>query len=339
MKSENIIQIIIPEAPQIDGLTFRYFRGALDYPVIMEVFNACKGVDGSEYTLTLEGVTHHFEHLERSDPFTDMIFVEVDEQPIAYGRVGWYPESNGDYVYYALGWIKPEWRHKGIGTAILKHNERRIREIATEHPAEAAKYFQNDHNDKQPGVAVLLKTNAYQEIRWGYMMNRTIDAFLPEAPMPKGLEVRLATEEDHYRAIFQAQNEAFRDHWGHGEVTEKDYQSWRSNPVTFNPSLWKVAWDGDEVAGMVLNYINKEENEEYKRKRGYTEFISVRRPWRRRGLAKSLLLQSVQMFREMGMDDTCLGVDTQNPNHALDLYEGVGYKILLKDTVYRKLLE
>jgi ribosomal protein S18 acetylase RimI-like enzyme len=97
-----------------------------------------------------------------------------------------------------------------------------------------------------------------------------------------------------------------------------------------------VAWDQDQVAGMVLNYVHEEENREYQRKRGYTENISVSLPYRRQGLARYLLVLSIKMFQEMGMEETALGVDTKNQNHALSLYEGVGYKVDKKDTVYRK---
>ncbi len=329
----------IAESPQIPGLRFRYFIGEGDYPNIMDIFNACKVVDRFDHTMTIEGVAHHFEHLERSNPFEDMLFIEIDDQPIGYGRVGWYPESNGDYIYYALGWVRPEWRRKGIGTAILHHNEGRIWEIAVEHPSAVQKFFQNDYNDRQPGVAALLAENGYQGVRWGYEMLRAIQVPLPEAPLPKGLEVRQATREADFRAIFWGQNEAFQDHWGHSPATEEDFQRWRSDPITFKPELWKVAWEKDEVAGMVLNFFNEEENAEYRRKRGYTEFISVRRPWRRRGLARSLLVQSIAMFREMGMEETCLGVDTQNPNQALNLYRGVGYQIDREHTTLRKPLE
>ncbi|MBM3143847.1 MAG: GNAT family N-acetyltransferase [Chloroflexi bacterium] len=330
--------LIIPEAPRIPGLGFRYFRGEPDYLAVMNVFNACKAVDGIEYTMTLENVAHHFEHLVNCNPFTDMIFVEIDGLPIAYGRAGWFRESEGNYIYYALGWIAPEWRRRGIGTAILRQNERRIYEIAAQHPAEAPKFFQNDHSDRQPGVAALLKANGYEAVRWGYEMLRRMIAPLPEAPMPAGLEVRPVME-DHYRLIWDAQNEAFRDHWGHVQTTEEDYQRWLSNPVTFDPTLWKVAWEGDQVAGMVLNFFSEDENQEYQRHRGYTENISVRRPWRRRGLARSLLVQSIKMFREMGMEETALGVDSNNPNQALDLYSSVGYQIYKKATLYRKPLE
>ena len=104
----------------------------------------------------------------------------------------------------------------------------------------------------------------------------------------------------------------------------------------FDPSLWVVAWDGDQVAGGVLGYLDQAENDAHGRKRGYTECIWVRRPWRRRGLARSLLVQSMAMFVAMGMEEMGLSVDTQNPHGALRLYEGVGYQVERRHTTYRK---
>lgn len=87
---------------------------------------------------------------------------------------------------------------------------------------------------------------------------------------------------------------------------------------------------------MVLNFLDEAENEEYQRKRGYTEGISVRRPWRRRGLARALLTRSLKMFQDMGMTEAALGVDTQNLSGALRLYESVGFQPVKKLTIYRK---
>jgi ribosomal protein S18 acetylase RimI-like enzyme len=209
-----------------------------------------------------------------------------------------------------------------------------MREIAAEHPAEAQKYFQNDHEGQMVDMAALLKANGYEQVRWGYRMTRPVSAPIPDAPLPPGLEVRLVTE-DHLRPIWDAAHEAFSESWGSTPPTEEGYQRWVAGPY-FDPTLWKVAWEGDQVAGMVLNFADSDYNREYCVQRGWTDPICVRKPWRRRGLARALLVQSLQMFREMGFDETALGVDTQNPNHALNLYEGVGYQMIRKGITYRK---
>jgi mycothiol synthase len=145
-------------------------------------------------------------------------------------------------------------------------------------------------------------------------------------------------EEAHMRKIFDASAEAFRDHWGYVEPTETDYLRWLEDPNR-DPSIWKVAWAGDEVVGMVGNFIDKDSNETFNRKRGYTEDISVRRQWRRQGVARALLTRSIQMFIDMGMVETYLGVDTENPNGALQLYTSVGYQQERVGITYRKELQ
>jgi ribosomal protein S18 acetylase RimI-like enzyme len=90
---------------------------------------------------------------------------------------------------------------------------------------------------------------------------------------------------------------------------------------------------------MVLNYINREENEHYARRRGYTEDIAVRRPWRRRGLASALIVRSLSALAERGMTEAALAVDAENPSGALRVYERLGYRQIKQWTVFRRQLE
>jgi ribosomal protein S18 acetylase RimI-like enzyme len=165
-------------------------------------------------------------------------------------------------------------------------------------------------------------------------MTRPLSEPVSVTPMPEGLEIRPVPVE-HYRTIWDAMQEAFQDHWSFVPEGEEEYRKWLEWP-DFDPAIWKVAWDGDQVAGMVLNFIAPNENLEYNRKRGYTEGICVRRPWRRRGLARALLTRSVQMFQEMGMEEAALGVDAENLSGALNLYQSVGFRVDKRHTTYRK---
>ncbi|MGC9335115.1 MAG: GNAT family N-acetyltransferase, partial [Anaerolineae bacterium] len=237
-------------------------------------------------------------------------------------------------LYKSLGFVHPDWRRRGLGAAMLHYNERRLRDIARGHPAEIPKRFWVWATDAEEGAQALFPAAGYRPVRHYVMMARPIDLPLPGAPLPAGLEVRPA-EPGHVRAIWEAMWEARRDHWGYVEPTEQDYDRWTGGRL-FAPALWKVAWDGKEAAGMVLNRIDHAENEMYHRQRGYTQDIFVRRPWRRRGLARSLLVQSIRLFREMGMEETALGVDTQNPGGAFRLYEGLGYCEVKRHTFFNK---
>jgi mycothiol synthase len=325
--------IILPDAPPIPGLTFRRFGGEPDYREMVAVFEASKEVDRFDWVITADDVRREFDHLHNCDPYQDMLVAEIEGEMIAYSRV-WWEESDGDRVYTFIGLLVPAWRRKGIGRAMIRQAERRLREIANQHPGEICKYLQRGVVDAEVGLEVLLRNEGYEAARYGFSMVRPTSQPLPEARMPEGLEVRPVRDED-VRKIMEASDEAFRDHWGYRPITENDVQHWMSDRA-FDPSLWVVAWDGDQVAGGVLGYLDQAENDAHGRKRGYTECIWVRRPWRRRGLARALLVRSIAMFVEMGMEETALGVDTQNPHGALRLYESVGYQVERRHTTYRK---
>jgi ribosomal protein S18 acetylase RimI-like enzyme len=304
---------------------------------MLTVIHGCKKADGVERSDTLEDITNGYAHLVNCDPSTDMLMTEVNGDVIGYSRFFWEKPLDGTYLYTAFGYVLPEWRRKGIGSAMLAYGENRLREIAATHPQDGPRFFSNFVSNGEICTTALFESAGYKPIRYALEMRRDLSEPFPEAPMPTGLEVR-PVEKEHLRAIFDADMESFRDHWGFVPPDEKRFDAWISDS-DFNPSLFKVAWDGDQVAGAVQNFVNKDENQEYNRKRGYTEGIFTRRPWRKRGLAKSLIVQSMKMFKEMGMTETALGVDAENLSGALRLYQSCGYRQTKKAAIYRKPLE
>jgi len=319
----------------IDGLTIRNFRGEEDYPVMLEVYTQAMEADGLEEAAdTLEDLANHYNHLERCDPARDILLVDVDDETIAYGRCWWDKELEGNYRYSLTLYLKPAWRHHGIGRHLASLLLERLAHISNQHPPSAPKFFRVFCFDAQKWERSVLERLGFRIVRYGYSMVRPCGQPVEIAPLPEGIEVRPVLPHQ-VRQVWEAAMEAFRDHNGATETSEDAYQrfiNWQYN----DPTLWKVAWEGSEVVGMVLNFINEEENKKLNRKRGYTEDISVRRPWRRKGIARALLTQSIKMFQEMGMDETSLDVDTSNPNGALNLYQSVGYQEYRKGLFYQK---
>ncbi len=312
---ENKILMHVPDAPAIEGLIFRPYRGEADLPAMLDVLNAGNREDKIEEVETLEGLSYEYSHLTNCDPAADILVAEVNGRMVGYGRVWWSKNDDGERLYWLFGSVHPDWRRRGIGRAMLHWQERRAREIAAAHPDDGPRYFQTWTMDTVAGKRSLLESEDYAPVRYGYMMVRSLEEPIPDLPLPDGLDVRPA-QRDQFRAIFDALNEAFRDHWGHRESTEEDFQRWSNWPMMM-PHLWQVAWDGEQVAGMVLNAIFEDDNKTYNRRRGWTDPICVRRPYRRRGLARALIMRSLNVLKEQGMTEAALGVDTQNPNGAL----------------------
>ena len=326
--------INVQNKPNIPGLTFRRFEGESDYPKMIGIITACKDVDREERSETVEDLRNQYAHLHNCDPYTDMLFAEINDEPVAYARVGWFEEKDPVMrVYYHFFFLLPEWRGRGIEEAIARWAEKRLKKIAESHPKDVKRVFSVECSEHQQDKIALLAGLGYKPERYFVSMSRPLTG-IPEAALPEGIEVRPVTPEQH-DLLWQASNEAFRDHWGFSEPDDKDYAEWR-NSRWFQPQLWQVAWDGDEVVGQVQNFIDTLENQDYKRQHGYTEGISVRRPWRGRGVAKALIVRSMHMHKALGMTEVALGVDTNNPNGALKLYESLGYKAYKTLIVYRK---
>jgi mycothiol synthase len=324
----------------LPNLRFRTFLGEADYPVITRIVNGCKDADGANHSTTLEDVYSNYTHLSNCDPARDMLFAEVDSHSVGYARVWWQVDSSGNWLGFSIGYVLPEFRRRGIGRTLLDFVEMRLREIADgqiqagQLSAAAPRFFDNSISDKEIAKEALLKRVGYQSIRHMFDMVRPDLENIPDLPLPAGLEVRPVLPE-HYRPVFDASNEAFRDHWGYIPEPEENFQKMLSEPI-FDPSLWRVAWDGDQIAGMVLSFINKAENTEYNRKRGYTENICVLRPYRKQGLAKALIALSLKAIQEHGMDHAALGVDAENISGATHLYEKMGFQVVGRGTIYRK---
>lgn len=325
---------ISQEVSQVAGFALRGYQGEGDYAHIAAIIAGCKDADQIERVDTEDDIRRYYTHLVNCDPYKDMCFVEVGGQVVGYSRATWWLEPNGPEIYRSLAFLLPDWRRRGIGSALLAWGEQRLTEIAAQNPLASERFFESAAADSETGTQTLLDRHAYAPARHFFTMVRPDLENIPESPLPAGLEVR-PVEMNDLQAIRDAMVEAFRDHWGFNEENELTVEQWVENP-NFDPSLWKVAWEGDQVAGMVLSYIDDRENQAYNRKRGWTEDISVRRPWRRRGLARALLVQSLHAVRQRGMQEAALGVDTQNQTGALNLYESVGFRAVKRWTTYRK---
>lgn len=316
------------------GLVLRHLRPPDDYRPMNAIANALRAVQGDNFYTTDEQFQRFYENLSRCDPATDVAVAEIDGRIVGYGRAAWREELDGIRVYEVIPFVDPAAAGQHVFSVMVSAIEARARAIAADHPA-GEKVLETFGSDLAPERDALLQARGYEPVRFFYGMVRPSVDDLPNAPVPEGLEIREVRPE-HLPAIWAADQEAFRDEWGYTPATDADYQLFLNEPVMGDTSLWRIAWDGDEVAGQVRSFINVEENARHNRLRGYTEHISVRRPWRRRGLARALIAASFPLLRARGMTEAALAVDTENPSGALRVYEGCGFRPVSRSITYRK---
>jgi mycothiol synthase len=239
--------------PHLDGVEFRGFRGASDYPHLARIITAWAAGFGDDRVETPEGIASGYENLERCDPFQDVVVVEVEGAVVAYSRVWWNEEAGGPHLYEHACFVDPEFAGRGIGRALFAWNEHRLREIASGHEVDK-QLFEVWANDRNLAATALIRGADYEPITYSADMVRPSVDDLPDHQLPDGLEIRPVREED-VRTIWEADVEAFRDHWGFVEHTEADYQRFLAYPY-LDTTLWKIAWDDEGVAGQVKSFID-----------------------------------------------------------------------------------
>jgi mycothiol synthase len=324
----------LKDSPPIHGLKFRNFRGESDFPSMVAVTIGMREADQQDYVVSTEDLANEFEHTEGFHPTKDVLIAEVDGHVIGWARVWRTKDPAGLALYNHFVDLLPDWYGKGIRVVMLRHNELRLKEIADQHNEGADRMFQSTAADTETDWMSVLKSEDYKIFRYGFSMVRPNLEEIPNLPLPEGIEVH-SVEPENYRSIIDAWNEACKDMRGQIPISDEDFKGFQKSSI-FDPSLWQIAWYKDQVVGTTVNWINQQENEEFSRKRGHVELISVRRPWRGKGIAKALIARSLKLLKSRGMTEAALGVDAENPSGALQLYRKMGFEVVKRGGIYRK---
>jgi GNAT superfamily N-acetyltransferase len=227
-------------------------------------------------------------------------------------------------------------RGRGIGTAMIRWAEARIADNMELAPATARVAAASSVMVSDESGAALLRESGYQHIRSGYEMGIELAGQPPQPVWPEGIVVRGLIPDQEEEAVYRALDESFRDHWGHVERPfDEQFASWlhhvRSNPH-YDPSMFFVALEGDEIAGVALCFPKDIEFLDS----AWLGWLGVRRPWRRRGLALAMLHHAFGESYKRGIMKVGLGVDATSLTGATRLYEKAGMRTFRQWDTYEK---
>jgi mycothiol synthase len=190
-------------------------------------------------------------------------------------------------------------------------------------------YVQGD----EPALRRAYDSAGWQPIRYSFQMRIELDHDVPEPNWPDGLEPRNVREGEEER-VHEAHMASFADHWDFRHQSFEDWARYTTDSHRFDPSLWWLVDDGDELAAISINAWHFSGDQQF----GWIHVLGVRPAWRRRGLATALLRHSFRDFRSRGATKVGLGVDGENTTGAVRLYEQVGMRQVRRNDTYEKTL-
>lgn len=289
---------------------------------LVTMFNRCSQAMIGEDDFSLDEYKLEYQvpgfNLEES---TRVVYTP-DNQPVGVVEI-WDHDPVPVHPYiWAL--VDPEWEGKGIGSAMMTWALERSRQALERVPADLRVSVRSSVTANYQPARELLEDFGMTQIRQYLRMVIKLDEAPPEPDWPAGITLRPFRPEVDAEAVYRAEDEAFRDHWGYVEqpfdVGFKEWKHFTLNHPDFDPTLWFIAMDGDDVAALA-RCVGVTSNDP---DMGWVNVLGVRRPWRRRGLGLALLRHSFCVLHQRGKTSAGLGVDSTSLTGATDLYERAG---------------
>jgi mycothiol synthase len=258
------------------------------------------------------------------DAARDTIGLWSGEQMIGYGVVRAPDEVVDVHRVRTEGTVHPQWRGRGIGSALVPWLNRRAAELHRERQPGTQGEINTGTIDTNTSAKELLTGLGFEKCRYFFSMERDLGKPVEVPAIPAGL--RLVPFTPAYdEPLRLAHNEVFLDHWGSTPKSAESWKTWFTGSRAFRPALAYLVLDGDEVVAYTLGYEYVADTAATGIREVYVGQVGTKRSHRGRGLAALALAKVMAEAAAAGFQRASLGVDAENPTGALGLYERLGY--------------
>jgi mycothiol synthase len=307
-----------------------------DLRALVTLINEADAVDKLERATTLQQMEHEMS-FPTAHPETDCFLAWEDERLVGftdlYVRDG---DAQSDGVVYCWGVVHPERRRRGVGRQLLEEAYGRACQYAEGMQARQV-HFHCNTRDIEADRRALYTGFGMERVRFFVNLARPLNGNVPPVEVPEGVRLRIFDPEQDAETVWRVDNTAFRDHWGHTEGKLEEFLHWIKRPH-MRPGLWLLAEveASGEVVGIALNIIDPDWIAQTGRQEGEVDTLAVLREHRKKGLGRALLVQSLHVLHNEGMEAVQLYADADNLTGAMRLYESVGFRVRKTNMAFRK---
>jgi mycothiol synthase len=305
-----------------------------DMGPLVELINAADAVDQLERGTSLQELREQFGS-PALEPEENVFLAWAGGRVVGFVRLR-LEKGEAESVFNTGGVVHPAWRRRGIGRRLLQRAHQRAQERLGEVTSETV-YLDAYCESVEAGRMALFESFGMRPARYFLEMTYVPLEDIPEPRLPSGITLRTFVKGQDNEGVLAVLNETFADHWGFIPVPLEDWLYWVNLP-RFRPELNLLAVAGEEIAGLCLCDVSEEHIARIGRKEGWVDTLGVRRPYRRQGLGRALLLAGLHVLKEAGMESATLGVDAESLTGATRLYESVGFVERKRVILYRRAL-
>ena len=276
------------------------------------LISACQIADAGEADMSVEEMHDDWHSLDLAEEA--VIVTSPDGRTAAYADV-----FNRSFVIVSIyGYVHPDYRGMGLGSYLVAWGERWTRDHMPQAQENARVVAQHYINSANEAARRLLENSGYTPVRGIYVMETKLEEAPPLPHWPADISVRTFVPGRDERAVYEAVEDAFRDMWGRPRGMFERFVG-MTKAESFDPSLWFLALEGDEIAGVTLCKTLAGE--------GWVDVVGVRRPWRNRGLGLALLRHAFTEYHRRGTPRVSLSVDAESVTGAPRLYGRAGMRV------------
>jgi mycothiol synthase len=305
------------------GFTVRPSRME-DPEAITELIRAGEIALHGEAETTLEDIQHEWQSPDFNPETDSSVIFASSGQLVAYIRI-----DHHDHAHIYFDWeIHPEYRDQDLGFYLVHLAEKRAQEHIPLADPDLRILLLSIADNRDVMARQLFEQNGFHLVRHYWRMAIEMQEIPAEPQWPMGITVRTMAP-GMERAVFEADDAIFKDHWGYIPDKYEEWLYWMTGREGFDPTLWFLAMDGEQIAGISLCAIEPTTG-------AWVQTLGVLRPWRRQGLALALLQHSFRAFYERGLHTVYLAVDAQSLTGATRLYERAGMHTVRQSDRYEK---
>ena len=307
-----------------------------ELPEIAALLSEGLSFDGLVFVQTAEELAEEFDGTY-CDLDHDVMVAEHESRIIGVGYTIFLPSETKEERCYIFGTTKPEYRNKGVGTAVMQwateHGESLLRSTNRTLP----KFLRSDMSATNSTAGSLFQSFNMSPVRW----NDDLIIDLANSP-----EVFTATEysivpwdSSRDEEARTTKNQAFMDHWGSTPTSEEGWEQLVHGSTARLDQSFFALDQYEKIIGVLLSHRYESDDEVLGKRIGWIDKLATLSEHRKKSVGKSLITHALAAYKRDGLTHAALDVDTENPTGAYGLYTAVGFSTFRGKVTYDRIVQ